>query len=558
MHPSAVRIASALAAGTVLIGALVLVGWTVGSELLMGRLAGDMIIMLPNTAVGFLTAGAALGVLRDERRQGVARTVALGCAWLVLALGVLTFLERMSGRVFGIDLILFAERVRAYPYLPPGQMATNSTVCFILAGIGLLFLSREPRDGPLGRELVAVAGLGVSGLALLGHFYGASALYTFDRAAGMALLTAVAFLMVHVGLLWARPSVGLVALVSGRDLTGRVLRPLLGAGLAVPVLSGWIWIKAHEDNVFSPEGGIAVLTMLMLLLLVLVMIETGRVLRSTDQRREALLERERELRAVAEAARLDAEAANRVKTEFLGTMSHELRTPLNAIIGYTELMEERLAGPLTERQTHHLERVRMSAQHLRSLIDQVFALARLEARAMRPTMVDVEARALAEEVAGIAEPLFAAKGVRFVAEVLEDARIRTDPARVRQILLNLLANAIKFTETGEVRLAVVGDDQRPIIAFEVTDTGIGIDENDHEKIFDPFWQVERSHTRAYEGVGLGLGLSREQARLLGGDLTVRSRLGGGSCFRLELPLDPGAPVAGPRAHASAGGEPLPD
>jgi signal transduction histidine kinase len=541
VHPAAWVLGPVAALGATFIGTAALLGWVTESDLLKGELREGMIVMVPNTALACLLAGTALLLLRWGRTPR-AHAVAFAATVVVFLMGVLTYIERMTGVSLGIDLLLFADEVLTYPYLPPGQMASNSTVCLTLAGIGLLFLRKEPRVRPFVRELAACAGLAVSGLALLGYVYGAGTLYTFDRAAGMALVTALAFALLHVALLFARPADGAVGLISGRDLTGEVARPLLAAGILVPVVSGWLWLQAREDDVFSREGGMALLTITDFVLLLIVVLPSLRVLHRVDLRRRTLLERERELRATAEAARTEAEAANRVKTEFLATMSHELRTPLNAIIGYSSLMQEGLTGTLTVDQIQHVGRVKVSADHLLALIEQVLAMARLEAGNVQLAITATTARELAEGAAAIAEPLFTGKPVRFSVQVHDDGPLFTDADRVRQILLNLLSNAAKFTAAGDVRLTV-GADARGLARFIVSDSGIGIAPEHQERIFEPFWQVERTHTRPFEGVGLGLSVSRELARRLGGDLTVVSRPGEGSTFCLSLPLDAAAVAA---------------
>jgi signal transduction histidine kinase len=301
----------------------------------------------------------------------------------------------------------------------------------------------------------------------------------------------------------------------------------------------------RDAQVFTREGGIAALTVVMIAVLATLVLHSARVLRRVDREREVLLVRERELRESAEAARSEAEAANRVKSEFLATMSHELRTPLNAIIGYSSLMQEGLEGKLNPTQRRYVGRVRVSADHLLTLIDQILTLAKLEAEksAIRKRPVSIEE--LVGDAVAIAEPILLGRGLRLAVHADADGSIRTDSDRVRQILLNLLSNAAKFTDEGNVVLRTlrVGPVAEPggrgspngRVVFEVTDSGIGIAPEHHERIFEPFWQVEMQTTRRYEGAGLGLSVSRELARLLGGDLTVRSAPGEGATFTLELP-----------------------
>ena len=234
-------------------------------------------------------------------------------------------------------------------------------------------------------------------------------------------------------------------------------------------------------------------------------------------------------------ARAAAEEASRAKSDFLATMSHELRTPLNAILGYSSLLTEGIPEPATPAQRAQLARIGVSAQHLLVLIDEVLTLSRLESghENVRPSWCSL--RVLAEETAVMIEPMARQKGLRFEWSTPAEAlTVETDAPRVRQALINLLTNAVKFTEDGSVTLTVreEGDDA---FAFVIEDTGIGIASEHLERVFESFWQVEQSTTRRVGGAGLGLAVTRRLARLLGGEVSVASTPGEGSTFVLRLP-----------------------
>jgi signal transduction histidine kinase len=239
--------------------------------------------------------------------------------------------------------------------------------------------------------------------------------------------------------------------------------------------------------------------------------------------------------------------ANHAKSRFLATMSHEIRTPLNAIVGYTNLLELELAGPTTSRQREYLARVKASSDHLIGLIDDILDLARVESGRMVVDQKTISAQESIRAATALIEPQ--AKSAEVHIEIrCRDARIFYvgDEDRVRQILVILLSNALKFTDRGgsitvscgtthepDPEAKLVGDD--PWIFIRVADTGIGISAAEAETVFLPFVQVDPGNTRKQGGAGLGLSIGLELARRMGGDLTLRSGSGEGSCFTLWLP-----------------------
>ena len=242
----------------------------------------------------------------------------------------------------------------------------------------------------------------------------------------------------------------------------------------------------------------------------------------------------------------DAVEANAAKATFLAVMSHELRTPLTAIIGYTELMADEIVGPINPVQREQLGRVKASGAHLLTLIEEILAFARIEAGQEQVRREPVDVGEVVHEARAVVEPLLRRKALA-CRVVLDEPppTLQTDAGKLRQILLNLLANAIKFTDEGEVRVVVArepaGDAPRLVIAVE--DTGVGIAPANLDRIFDPFWQVEQTRTRKAGGTGLGLSVARQLAQLLDGELTVTSRVGEGTAFRLALPMQPLVPHA---------------
>ena len=263
--------------------------------------------------------------------------------------------------------------------------------------------------------------------------------------------------------------------------------------------------------------------------------------------------------------------ANKAKSEFLANVSHELRTPLNAIVGFTELLRDGMYGELNARQAGPVERIEAGAQHLRHLVDQVLDLAKMAAGRLEVHLEPLDLRQFVLDVATELEPIVTERNLSLSLNVGGALpRVLTDPTHLRQILVNLLGNAAKFTLSGAVvvrarllmpdgpepgappepatppevaRLRAQGPDRaRPWVVLQVSDTGVGIDARDHERVFDEFEQVNAGPRgdSARRGTGLGLPISRRLARLLGGELTVESALGQGATFTLWLPVDTAA------------------
>ncbi len=250
-------------------------------------------------------------------------------------------------------------------------------------------------------------------------------------------------------------------------------------------------------------------------------------------------ERTEELRT----ALVRAEAADRIKSAFLATMSHELRTPLNSIIGFTGIVLQGLAGPLTPEQTKQLGMVRGSARHLLELINDVLDISKIEAGQLEMRPAPFQLPELIERAVGTVRPLAEKKGLTLAAVVAPElGEIVSDRRRVEQILLNLLNNAIKFTDNGGVTLTVSPTEyaSQPAVRLCVADTGIGIKAPDLVTLFQPFRQVDTGLSRLHEGTGLGLAICRRLATLLGGEITAASEWGRGSEFTVVLPLRPPA------------------
>jgi signal transduction histidine kinase len=347
-------------------------------------------------------------------------------------------------------------------------------------------------------------------------------------------------------------------------------QPTSAVRLNVPGPQIWTLVVAHSRVVEVLRIGLWVLSLTTVAILGVGVIR---------ERRQAIRVAERS----AELERLYSEVAraNTAKSEFLANVSHELRTPLNAIVGFVELLKDGVYGDLTPRQVPPVDRIAASASHLRHLVDQVLDIAKIAAGRLEVHRETIVLRTFVLNIAGELESLISERGLSLsIAVGASLPRLRTDPTHLRQILVNLIGNAVKYTPSGGIALrarvvtppghsfaswrnskddstlsARAPDPRRSWIALHVADTGIGISADDQARIFDEFEQVNAGPRgdSMNRGTGLGLAISRRLAQLLDGDLRVESQLGKGSTFTLWLPVHP-ADLEPPAADESPAAE----
>ncbi len=258
-------------------------------------------------------------------------------------------------------------------------------------------------------------------------------------------------------------------------------------------------------------------------------------LRQINQEMEKrIVERTAELNEAMEKAK----EADRLKSAFLATMSHELRTPLNSIIGFTGIILQGLAGPLNEEQHKQMSMVQTSARHLLTLINDVLDISKIEAGQLALSITSFELKPSIEKMVKLISPMAEKKGLELKLDISDDVQtVTTDQRRLEQVILNLLNNAVKFTEKGGVSISCRTRDDHYILS--VADTGIGMGPEEMEHIFKPFHQIDTGLTRKYEGTGLGLSISKKLLKMMGGEIHVESQRGKGSIFTIRFPKNTG-------------------
>ena len=328
--------------------------------------------------------------------------------------------------------------------------------------------------------------------------------------------------------------------------------PLVLRGFLGFALGAWLTAGLFTDYHWSTDWPLLNTTISLVVLLlfqILLAFQTNRnarnfvvIRKQTEEQAEQIRKQNRALEEAREATVLairEVEAANRAKSQFLANMSHELRTPMNAIIGYTELMLDETYGPLTDKMRDIHRRVERNGRHLLGLINEVLDLSKIEAGQLTLTLGEYSVVEMVRSAISSVESLAREKGLRLYVTAPALPIACGDERRMSQVVLNLLGNAIKFTDTGEVEVLVQTEGDRFSVA--VRDTGPGIAPEDQRRIFEEFQQADTSLTRAKGGTGLGLAIARRIVELHGGSLSVESIPGNGATFTFAIPI--AVPVA---------------
>jgi len=509
------------------VSAIVLIGWWLRAPLLMSMLPWAA-PTLPHTAVALALGGVALLCARSPRRE--LRIVGLAGAAGLVVFALLVFGAHAVPGGRALERVFYSGGHAPEHLRIPANTAVG--LLFLAAGIGTLAVRRFA-DSRM-PQLFGAGALLIAFVAFVGYAFGFVGLYQPGTSLGMTPWSVVAIHALALGVIFARSNVGFPALLSDPGAGGRLARRLLPAAIAIPFAVAWAVAQGKRAGYYGGVIGDSLITVLTVVALVWIVSRSARVVQRTDLSRAQLLAREQHEREVAEQALIAAETASSAKSDFLAVMSHELRTPLTAIIGYEELLADGITGPVNTQQVQQLSRIKASAQHLLGLIDEILTFSRLEAGRETVHLELIDVNRAVETSAELVAPLAAEKKLGFAVYPLDPPRtMRTDPGKIRQIVVNLLANAVKFTSRGGITLTTSVEEGELVLS--VCDSGVGIPPEHHERIFEPFWQAEQKATRRATGTGLGLTVTRRLARLMGGEVTVESASGQGTIFTVRLP-----------------------
>lgn len=514
-------VSRALAASVAGLGVLVLSGWFFDVMILKAGFPG-LVTMKVNTAVCFVLLGLAASWPANRKVSATMIFVA------VLIAGASLY-EYASGLDLGIDQLLFLDPGDAAT-TNPGRMGPVTAVCFLLVGCGGLLPPEQPRWQNVNQGMLfVVVTLGIS--SLLGYLFAMSELGSVWGLTRMALHTGAGFILLAFSGLLARPDVGWMDVLTSTSIAGTLARRTLPLAIALPLLGNVMRALGERANLFDRSTGVFILVTVGTAVLMLGTVLGARVLRRLDSERHSL-----------DVELIQQREVDSIRRNFLAAVSHELRSPAGAISMFVPLVENGLKGgpERTASALKYLARIRANADRLSDFINDLFSLSQFEKGTFRLTPCPLSIRDQAARILPAYRKLGEARDIRIDNDIPPDLpNVLADAACLSRALSHLISNALKFTPAGgTVRLDAAVDTKGAMARISVRDTGVGLGQDELDRLFRGFRQGVNVHTRqtGVQGVGLGLHLVKLIAEAHGGNVHADSSPGAGTTVSMTLPL----------------------